>query len=172
MDIFAGTLTLPIAALKTSRRCIAIEKDQKVFDISVDRLSRLCSPVFKFVVNDNRAACSEQTTAYMLENSTTTDHKSSDSCKSTKTAVTTTKVDELKSNKTLPIEETSMDVDDIHEMKGQSTSEISLTGTNGLTISNASSTDMMRNSIRALTSQRDEEASESLLLLNHKAIGL
>ncbi len=54
MDLFGGTFTLPIAALKTSRRCIAIEMDSKCFELSVDRIHQLCDPVFKFILNQNK----------------------------------------------------------------------------------------------------------------------
>ncbi len=53
LDPFAGTLTLPIAALKTSRRCIAIESEKNCFESALDRLFSLSSPIFKFMVNEN-----------------------------------------------------------------------------------------------------------------------
>ncbi len=54
IDLFGGTFTLAIAALKTSRRCIAIEEDKKCFESAVNRLDNLCNPVFKFVSQTKR----------------------------------------------------------------------------------------------------------------------
>ncbi len=51
IDVYAGTLTLPIAALKTSRRCAAIEKDRICYSAALSRVQQLSKPVFKFVQN-------------------------------------------------------------------------------------------------------------------------
>ncbi len=51
IDIYGGTFTLPIAALKPSRKCVAIENDKICYDLAVRRLKILCDPIFKFVIN-------------------------------------------------------------------------------------------------------------------------
>ncbi len=51
LDMYAGTLTLPIACIQTSRRCIALEKDKACFKSAVNRLISVCSPKFTMVPN-------------------------------------------------------------------------------------------------------------------------
>ncbi len=115
VDLFGGTLTLPISALKTSRRCIAVEKDKVCFDTAVDRLHSLCKPVFKFVLNKDSSE--EVKTVYggTIDASSDSTRMANDSNSEQKSIST----EKLSSNETainIPqsfIEETSRDVDDV-----------------------------------------------------------
>lgn len=53
MDLYAGTFTLPIACVQTSRRCIAIEKDSSCYNAAIQRLEKVCLSAFKYVHNPN-----------------------------------------------------------------------------------------------------------------------
>lgn len=112
MDLFAGSMTLPIASLKTSRRCIAIESEKKCFELSMDRLASLCNPVFRFVVNKESALKLKTLSSRTNGESSSTEVGLSNSPKSDKSTNAS-----MKKASDNPIkefmEDTSMDVDDI-----------------------------------------------------------
>ncbi len=169
IDLFAGTMTLPIASLKTSRRCIAVEKDRQCFELAIARLADLCSPVFKFVVNHNSEKQvttniskslyeSKSTEGTYIECSSATEsaHKSMNQC----------------SHNIIPsaMEETSRDVDQVSGL----TPKIDCTATGNLSNVEKSDTRSMKypslsltSSLRSLKPTKDLEASETLLLLTN-----
>ncbi len=158
MDLFAGTMTLPIAALKTSRRCIAVESDKQCFELSIDRLASLCRPDFKFIVNNNLEMKVHDVELQTIDGSTSTEHNLSSMSDSEKSANISTHKASL--NPLIGvIEDTSMDVDDIvkeHDQKKSNTDE-------------PGHADPIKNSKpnpKQLTKTNDFEAINTLLLLN------
>ncbi len=76
LDLFAGTMTLPIAALQSSRRCVAIEQDKVCFDLSIDRLYGTINPIFKFILNVEAASKPKNVASVTIAKSSTIGLKS------------------------------------------------------------------------------------------------
>ncbi len=112
MDLFGGTLTLAIAALKTSRRCIVIENDEKCFHLAINRLSTLCAPVFKFVVNESARSSDKQMSTVTTSQSIISLKGTNGCCKSSQSERTSTNKNKRNFLKTA-LEETSKDVEEI-----------------------------------------------------------
>ncbi len=112
LDIFGGTLTLPIAGIKTSRRCVAIEKDMSCFEAAIDRLFQICSPEFKFVLNKESSISLNKIDGGTISESLCTN-------KSAKSSAQKSNSDECSANKKTPhflttsYEETSRDHGDM-----------------------------------------------------------
>ena len=166
MDLFGGTLTLPIASLKTSRRCIAIESDKKCFELAVHRLSKICSPVFKFIVNNKSLHKAKEFCTVTIQDSTTT--KKNINVSQTSAMGLQTSVTDVQSNfLSMAREETSKDVDDIQGQdyeKEISTTEDTVVPPKCSTEANRKGKDM-EPPAKSRKKSIEREASETLLLL-------
>ncbi len=159
MDICAGTMTLPIAALKTSRRCIAVEKDKSCFDIAIDRLTQLCNPVFKFVLNPNSSSKVNDFSTITVDGSSLTKINSSNT-KSIESGLASMNNNSALNALRTVFEETSKDMDDIilprNKAMKRSHNETNIIES---TISEPVS--------KCLKKSNDLEAGETLLLLTN-----
>ncbi len=160
LDLFGGTLTLPIAALKTSRRCIAIEADRQCFELAVDRLYNLCNPTFKYIINPKALQFPKKLGTISIDQSHRNDAVKEKDLHSTDSGKASINI-KGPSLLTSSIQETSMDHDDMPSAKDDTDNEAKKTSAYDSATESEPPSKLQKIRI-------DIEASKTLLLLKNE----